>query len=129
SELVPYPPEMQTWVDYLKQNKPNATIAVLKANDDFGQSYADTLNTIVQGTNLKIVQTQGYDPETSQVNSQVTSLAATHADVFVIGGALLARPDPPHAVGAAGWPPRPPRYGTRVSPLRLGIGGRDADIL
>ena len=30
SELVPYPLEVQTFVNYLKQNKPNATIAVLK---------------------------------------------------------------------------------------------------
>ena len=36
SELVPYPLEVNTFVDYLKKNKPNATIAVLKANDDFG---------------------------------------------------------------------------------------------
>ena len=63
SELVPYPLEVQTFVDYLKQKKPNATIAVLKANDDFGQSYDDTLKELVKGTHLKIVQTQGYDPE------------------------------------------------------------------
>ena len=39
SELVPYPLEMQMFVDYLKKNKPNAKIALLYANDDFGQSY------------------------------------------------------------------------------------------
>ena len=41
---------MKTFVDYLKKNKPDATIAVLKANDDFGQSYADTLTQLVKGT-------------------------------------------------------------------------------
>ena len=51
----------KTFVDYLKKNKPNATIAVLKANDDFGQSYADTLTDLVKGTQLKVVQTQEYD--------------------------------------------------------------------
>ena len=39
--LVPYPLEMKAFVDYLKQTKPNATIALLRANDDFGQAYAD----------------------------------------------------------------------------------------
>ena len=50
SELVPYPLEMQAFVNYLKANKPNATIALLKANDDFGQSYAETLKQLVKGT-------------------------------------------------------------------------------
>src|SRR2546423_469934 len=63
SELVPYPLEVRVFVDYLKEHKPDATIAVLKANDDFGQSYAETLQELVKGTNLKIVQTQGYDRE------------------------------------------------------------------
>jgi branched-chain amino acid transport system substrate-binding protein len=127
SELVPYPLEMQTLVDYLKQNKPTATIAVLKANDDFGQSYADTLNQLVQGTTLKIVQTQGYDPETSSVNSQVTSLAATHADVFVIGGTLLACPNALNAMGMAGWKPLVYMSGTCVSKVLLSLAGKNAD--
>jgi branched-chain amino acid transport system substrate-binding protein len=127
SELVPYPLEMQTLVDYLKQNKPNATIAVLKANDDFGQSYADTLNALVQGTNLKIVQTQGYDPETSSVNSQVTSLAATHADVFVIGGTLLACPNALNAMGNAGWHPIVYMSGTCVSKVLFTLAGKNAN--
>ena len=75
SELVPYPLEVRVFVDYLKKNKPNAKIAVLKANDDFGQSYAETLTELIKGTNLTVVQTQGYDPESSDVKSAVTSLA------------------------------------------------------
>src|SRR5437870_1177277 len=90
SELVPYPLEVRVFVDYLKKNKPNAKIAVLKANDDFGQSYAETLQELIKGTNLTVVQTQGYDPESSDVKSAVTSLAATKADAFLLGATLLA---------------------------------------
>ena len=36
TELVPYPDEMQALVTYLKANKPKASIAILRANDDFG---------------------------------------------------------------------------------------------
>ena len=49
SELVPYPLEMRAFVDYLKQKKPNATIALLKASDDFGQSYQEALQSNDQG--------------------------------------------------------------------------------
>ena len=35
---------------------------------------------------------QTYDPETGEVGTQVTSLAATNADVFVLGATLLACP-------------------------------------
>jgi branched-chain amino acid transport system substrate-binding protein len=127
SELVPYPLEMQTFVNYLKQKKPNATIAVLKANDDFGQSYADTLQQLVKGTSLKIVQTQGYDPEGAEVKSQVTSLAATHADAFVVGATLLACPAALSAANAAGWKPITYMSGTCVSKILLSAAGPGAD--
>jgi ABC-type branched-subunit amino acid transport system substrate-binding protein len=127
SELVPYPLEMQALVNYLKEKKPNATIAVLKANDDFGQSYAETLTSIIKGTDLKIVQTKSYDPETSEVKAQVTSLAATKADVFVLGGTLLACPNALNAMGDAGWKPIVYMSGTCVSKVLLGIAGKNAD--
>ncbi len=129
SELVPYPLEMRVFVDYLKKNKPNATIAVLKASDDFGQSYAETLQELVKGTNLKIVQEQGYDPESSDVKAQVTSLAATKADAFVVGAALLACPSALNAMGDAGWKPIVYLSGTCVSKLLLGAAGKNADGL
>ena len=91
---MPYPLEVQAFVDYLKENKPNATIAVLKANDDFGQSYSETLKELIKGTNLKIVQTEQYDnTERRQSKTQVTSLAATKADAFVLGGDAAGVPD------------------------------------
>jgi branched-chain amino acid transport system substrate-binding protein len=124
SELVPYPLEMRAFVDYLKQKKPNATIALLKASDDFGQSYQEALQAMVKGTNLKIVQTQSYDAEGATVAPQVTSLAATHADAFVIGAALLACPAALNAMGAAGWHPITYMSGTCVSKLLFTVGGK-----
>jgi branched-chain amino acid transport system substrate-binding protein len=127
SELVPYPLEMRAFVDYLKQKKPNATIALLKASDDFGQSYEESLKAMIKGTGLKIVQTQSYDAEGATVGPQVTSLAATHADVFVIGAALLACPSALGAAGNAGWHPITYMSGTCVSKLLLAAGGPSAD--
>ncbi len=127
SELVPYPLEVQTFVDYLKQHKPDATIAVLEQDDDFGQSYVDTLNELVKGTNLKVVQTQKYNPETSDVQAQVTSLAGTHADAFLLAAALLACPNGIKAAAAAGWKPITYMSGTCVSKVLFSLAGPGAN--
>ena len=120
SELVPYPLEMQAFVDYLKENKPDATIAVLRANDDFGQSYSDTLEELIKGTDLKVVQTQEYDNTGAAVESQVNSLAATKADAFARRRALLACPAALNDAGDAGWKPITYMSGTCVSKMLFG---------
>ncbi len=127
SEFVPYPLEVRAFVDYLKQHKPDAKIAVLKANDDFGQSYADTLQELVKGTTLSIVQQQGYDPETLEVKSQVQSLAATHADAFLLGATLLACPSALTAMGDAGWKPIVYMSATCASKSLLDVAGQNAN--
>lgn len=121
--LVPYPNEMKALVDYLKVNEPKATIAVLRANDDFGGAYSDTLTSLVKGTDLKVVKVVGYDPETPDTKSQITTLAATNADVLVIGGTLLACPDALKNVAASGWKPTTYMSGTCTSKTLMAIAG------
>jgi branched-chain amino acid transport system substrate-binding protein len=127
SELVPYPLEMQVFVEYLKKNKPNAKIALLYANDDFGQSYKETLEDLVKGTSLSIVKQASYNAEGSEVKAQVTDLAASKADTFVLGGTLLACPNALSAAHDAGWKPVIYMSGTCVSKLLLTLGGDGAD--
>ena len=127
SELVPYPLEVKRFVEYLKATKPNATIALLKANDDFGQSYADTLTQLVKGTQLKIVKTEQYDSTGAEVTTQVNNLAATKADVFFLGATLLACPAALSAAAAAGWHPITYMSGTCVSKVLFSIAGAAAN--
>ena len=127
SELVPYPLEVKRFVEYLEKVKPNATIAVLRANDDFGQSYSDTLTQMVKGTKLKVVQTQQYDSTQSEDKTQVNSLAATKADVFFLGATVLACPNALLAAAAAGWHPIIYMSGTCVSKVLFSIAGQSAD--
>jgi branched-chain amino acid transport system substrate-binding protein len=105
SELVPYPLEAQAFVDYLNENKPNAKIAILRANDDFGRSYSETLEELVKGTDLTIVKTEEYDNTGAAVETQVNNLAATKADAFFVGATLLACPAALQAAMDAGWKP------------------------
>jgi branched-chain amino acid transport system substrate-binding protein len=127
SELVPYPLEMRVFVDYLLKNKPNAKIALLYANDDFGQSYQKTLEALVKGTTLTIVKEESYNSEGSDVKSQVTDLAATKADTFVLGGTLLACPNALNAAHDAGWKPLTYMSGTCVSKILFALGGDGSD--
>ena len=127
SELVPYPLEVKAFVDYLKEKKPDATIAVLRANDDFGKSYSDTLQKLVQGTQLKIVQTQEYENTGAAVQTQVNNLAATKADAFLLAAALLACPAALNAAGDAGWKPITYMSGTCASKILFGAAGANAN--
>lgn len=125
--LVPYPDEMKALVGYLNDNKPDATIAVLRANDDFGAAYSETLASLVKGTKLKVVKVAQYDPETPDTKSQVTTLAATKADVLVLGATLLACPDALKNVAASGWQPMTYMSGTCTSKTLMTIAGPAGD--
>ncbi|MFM7060762.1 MAG: ABC transporter substrate-binding protein [Actinomycetes bacterium] len=125
--LVPYPDEMKALVDYLEAEKPEATIAVLRANDDFGAAYSETLESLVKGTKLKVVKVAQYDPETPDTKSQVTTLAATKADVLVLGATLLACPDALKNVAASGWKPMTYMSGTCTSKTLMTIAGEAGD--
>jgi branched-chain amino acid transport system substrate-binding protein len=125
--LVPYPLEMKAFVDYLQEKKPDATIAVLRANDDFGQAYAETLQELVKGTKLKIVGVEQYDAEGSETGAQVTKLAQTKADAFVVGATLLACPDALTNAANSGWKPITYMSGTCVSKVLLSLAGAAAD--
>jgi branched-chain amino acid transport system substrate-binding protein len=125
--LVPYPLEMQALVNYLKENKPSATIAVLYADDDFGRSYSETLDKLIEGTELKVVKKEPYNPENPETKPQVTSLAATKADVFVIGATLTACPNALNNMGAAGWKPMVYMSGTCTSKTLMALAGANGD--
>ncbi len=125
--LVPYPLEMLALVDHLETAMPGASIAVLRANDDFGASYLETLESLIEGTDLSIAQVETYDPEVGEVASQITSLAATDADVFLLGATLTACPTALNAVGTSGWDPLVYMSGTCTSKTLMQLAGDNGD--
>ena len=130
SELVPYPDEMQALVTYLNANEPKATIAILRANDDFGASYSETLKKLIKGTGLTIKAEQQYDTETGDVTAQMTALAASNADVFVLGATLLACPTALNQLGSSSWKPLVYMSGTCTSKTLMTIAGANGnDVL
>ncbi|MDZ4825711.1 MAG: ABC transporter substrate-binding protein [Actinomycetota bacterium] len=125
--LVPYPLEMQALVDYLNETTPDASIAILAANDDFGAAYVETLESLVEGTGLTIAATETYDTATGEVASQITTLAATDADVFLLGATLTACPTVLNELAGSGWDPIVYMSGTCTSKTLMGLAGQNGD--
>ncbi|MBV8150799.1 MAG: ABC transporter substrate-binding protein, partial [Candidatus Eremiobacteraeota bacterium] len=79
-----YQSESIIYAKYLLQHSPNAKIAVLYQNDDYGQDY---LNGLTRGLGSKanlIVKTATYEVTDPDVKSQVASLKNSGADTFFI---------------------------------------------
>ena len=76
---------------------------------------------------MTIVKEASYNAEGSEVKAQVTDLAASGADTFVLGGTLLACPNALNAAHDAGWKPLTYMSGTCVSKLLFQLGGDGAD--
>ncbi|MFC7592136.1 ABC transporter substrate-binding protein [Nonomuraea antimicrobica] len=87
------------------QNKP-ITVAVLRQNDDLGQGYLNGLEQGIAGSQVEIVKIATYGRTDSTVDSQISSLAGTKADVLFMAVVLppLMISGIKHA-GTLGWSP------------------------
>ena len=78
-----YQSEARIYAKYILKNKPNAKIAVLYQNDDYGKDY---LKGLKDGLGAKaasmIVAEESYETTEPTIDSQIVKLKATGADVF-----------------------------------------------
>jgi branched-chain amino acid transport system substrate-binding protein len=104
--LPSYVGEGKVYARHIRATKPNAKVAVLYQNDDYGR---DLLNGFRAGMGTKrrnIVATQGYDPLSTDVASQIARLRSSGATV------LLVIATPPFAIrglvaaNRLGWRPQ-----------------------
>ena len=76
--------EARIYARYILQNLPNAKIAVLYQNDDFGKDYLIGLREgLGDKADKLIVATQSYETTDPTVDSQVVSLQASGADLLL----------------------------------------------
>ncbi len=103
-QLLNYSTESLIWCDYFASEfGEGTTVAALYANNDFGKSYQKFFEQCAPELGLEILATELHDPNADTVQPEVTTLAASGADIFVVGttGASC-----PRAVGGArgvGW--------------------------
>jgi len=78
-----YPGESRIYATYLLNNKPDAKVAILYQNDDYGKDY---LNAFIAALGPKaktmVVAKESYETSDPTVDPQVIKLKASGADVF-----------------------------------------------
>jgi branched-chain amino acid transport system substrate-binding protein len=127
STLSPYTLEGQRFAELLQDEHPDAQVAMLVQNDDFGRAYREGFEQAIDGTDIQIADTQEYQTGASEVATQVTSLASSNADAFFDGGTLLACPDALTQAADNNWQPVTWVSGTCTSKTLMGIAGANAD--
>lgn len=81
--LPQYGFEVKALAEYLVEHHPDAKAAILYQNDDFGESVRSWFEDEFEGTGIEIVAAESYELTAASVDSQVTALASSGADVFL----------------------------------------------
>ena len=83
--LPTFSTEASVYADHVDKTKPTAKVAVLYQNDDFGKEYLAAFRKRLQeiGSKVQVVAAAGYEVTAPTVDSQIISLAASGADVFM----------------------------------------------
>jgi branched-chain amino acid transport system substrate-binding protein len=86
SALASYATEAHGWAQLLKQQKPEAKVALLYQDDDFGKSYQSAFKKAIEGTKITVVKEQSFNPLSGgTTEAAVTSLSQSGADTFIVG--------------------------------------------
>jgi branched-chain amino acid transport system substrate-binding protein len=79
-----YQSETQIYAKWLLKNKPDAKIAVLYQNDDYGKDYLKGLKDGLGSKNASmIVMEESYETSEPTIDSHIVKLRSTGADVFM----------------------------------------------
>ena len=104
--LPSYVGEGKVYARHIVRNKPNAKIAVLVQNDDYGKDLLAGFKTGLGAKRRNLVAEQSYDPLSTDVSSQIARLRSSRATV------LLLITTPPFAIrglvaaNRLGWRPQ-----------------------
>jgi branched-chain amino acid transport system substrate-binding protein len=98
--------DLSAQVDYLLKTKPNARIAVLYQNDDYGKEYAKELSTLLGDRAARmIVARESYETTGATVDSQIIALHAAGADTLFSFAAGKFAANAVRKVYDMGWKP------------------------
>jgi branched-chain amino acid transport system substrate-binding protein len=104
--LPSYGIEAHIYANYILKNLPNAKIAVLYQNDDYGKDYLNGLRDGLGDKAAKmIVATQSYETTDPTVDQQVVALQASGADVLLTAAIPKFAAQTVRKVYDIGWKP------------------------
>ncbi|MGY4475862.1 ABC transporter substrate-binding protein [Bradyrhizobium sp. USDA 3364] len=79
-----YQSETQIYAKYILKNMPNAKIAVLYQNDDYGKDYLKGLKDgLGQKAASMIVAEESFETSQPTIDSNIVKLKASNADIFI----------------------------------------------
>ncbi len=78
-----YISEARVYAQYLKTERPEAKVAVLYQNDDFGKDLLGGFKNAIAGTKITIAAEQSYEVSDPSVDPQMRNLAGSKAEVFL----------------------------------------------
>src|SRR5580658_1745723 len=78
-----YQSEARIYAKYLIKTKPDAKIAVLYQNDDFGKDYLKGLKDGFGAKASMIIAEEGYETSEPSIDGHIVKLKASGADVFI----------------------------------------------
>ena len=100
-----YRTEAQIYTKFILQQRPNAKIAVLYQNDDFGKDYPAGVKDVLGDKYDKVVVTASYETSDATIDSQITTLQASGADVLLVAAIPKFAAQSIRKVFDLGWKP------------------------
>ena len=102
-----YPTEARILAKYVLSVKPDAKIAILFQNDDFGRDFLGPFKQVLAdaGGNAKVIAEATYDLTDPTVDSQLINLSKSGADVFYNISTGKATSQSIRKVAELGWKP------------------------
>ncbi len=79
-----YTTEGSIYAEFVKSKKPDAKVAILYQNDDFGKELLNAFKHAAENSGIQVTAAQSYEVTSPTVDSQVSNLAATNADVLLV---------------------------------------------
>lgn len=100
--LLAYNTEATLWCTYIAEEiGEDATVAALYMDNEFGVAYEQA----VDDCDLDVVETVRHDPAAADVTDEITTLAASDADVVLLGTTGASCPQSMVAVAQSSWDP------------------------
>jgi len=81
-----YRTEAQIYAKYILSQKPEGKLGILYQNDDFGKDYPAGIKDVLGDKWDKMVVTATYETSDPTVDSQISTLQASGADILLVAG-------------------------------------------
>jgi len=100
-----YQSETQIYAKYILKNMPNAKIAVMYQNDDYGKDYLKGLLDGLGAKKTMIIAEESFETSEPTIDSHIVKLKASGADVFINIATPKFAAQAIKKMGEIGWKP------------------------